>query len=162
MTFRLADSLSFSVSGRPVVIVINEDTEERQAFYRSSGRNGGAEEGEWCPFHGWRWSFGTFWFIKRAEGIKRADAGSWQQRAAAWLSITDLPTPLRDHKWSGRVFRDADFAGKMRILRSVETCNEWFDFHGVPQREDALRLSGEEMDRMKDDVKFYFRSRKAA
>jgi len=156
-TFRLADQIAFTVSNRKVVVVVNDDSGERQAFYQSSGRNGYTAEGEWAPFHGWRIAFGTFWFIKTGEGQKRATPGSWEAAACEWLQTAEIPEPTREHDW--KPFRDGDFGTKMRILRSVEAMNEWLDFHGVPDRSWAPRLGGAELAHLRSDIKAMARAR---
>jgi hypothetical protein len=146
-SFRIADDLAFTVSRRRVVVVVNEDTEQRMAFYQSSGRNGGAVAGQWVPFHGFCTGWGGIWFIKQESGKA---AQGWMADAAAWLADAELPadTATLDLPW-GTVTPQL----RLQTLAHVEQLNGWLQFAGVPQRTDSPRLAGAAAGQLRADLR---------
>ena len=156
--YRIADDNVLTVSGRSVCVVVNDDTGERMAFYRSSGRNGGAAAGAWCPVHGFRYApgYGGVWFVKHSDARKLANDGTEWHRMAAWLTanpptvgdvVIDFP------RWSrtdGRVI--------MSILREIDTANRYLTFLGVPDRADAPRTPSREIASIRVRVRRSFRA----
>ena len=139
-SFRLADDTSLSIGGRLVVVVVNEETEERSAFYHSSGTHGGADSGQWCPFHGLSLYAGQLWFVKAGVDRKLALDDTWEAEAAQWLAAQEIPEPTitttgKFHK------KGMTTAERLAILDDLEAAQKWLDFAGCQPRQDMYPFS---------------------
>lgn len=128
---------------RLVVVLRDDETGEALAFYRSSGCNGGAERGEWCPFYGLAFHLGvpSVWFVKHDDHFKTLPHWHPWAPAATWLQSIDLDG-------LDRVELDLDVVrGDVESLRravgSAITLNTFLADHGAPFRHPGDADQGE-------------------
>lgn len=95
--WRVCDRLVFVTGAgtyheRPIVVLRDEETGEALAFYRSTGSNGGAGRGEWCPLYGLAFRLGVsgVWFVKHGDREKMLPHWHPWAHAGLWLATVDL------------------------------------------------------------------------
>jgi len=138
--YRIADDNPLLVSGRKILVLVDDETGTRQGFYQSKGKCGGAAAGQWVPFYGFEFvpEVGGCYYIKHPHG-KTFPEDTEMGRMSAWLGQQEvLVAPsgvLEVPVW----FR-TDLQGKSEMLRNLVQLNAYLDALGAPSREDAPRF----------------------
>lgn len=141
-------TITFPEDGPRALIVLTDVDGIRRAFYQSTGRNGGANAGEWIPFHGFverrrspllRW----VWLVK--EGKEKFPDPYEQPEAFRFYHLL---------KWAGRaglidagterVISDYGSTGTLQGLKDayegLGDANKWLQFHGALEHGARWRL----------------------
>ena len=146
---------------RPVVVV-KDGAGNAQAFYRSTGFNGGAHEGEWVPFYGMaeRQGLGVPWLVKHGDYEKRLPPDSPWADVPDWLAKQDINKLDReDVHISGH---RGDEPSTRALWGGALKVNDHLRQHGAPLRDDHERpsdprwkvVSPDVIDRRIDDMRF--------
>jgi hypothetical protein len=130
---------------RPFLVLTGADGVKR-AFYRSTGRSGGADSGDWIPFHG---------FVSRGRGEDLRWVWLVKEGKAKMPDPYDQPEAYRAYyllRWAQRaglieegVTRIVpDYAATLGNLKEayemLGEANRWLQFHGALANADRWRL----------------------
>lgn len=142
--FSVAGGLAFVTgagtdSERLILVLRDHETETAHAMYRSTGQNGGAARGQWCPMHGlaFRWGSPGLWFVKRTDYAKAAAYGTPWYDAEPWLASLDvaqLDLVRIDTNWRS-------LSDLREACRNGCMVNAFLRAHGAPFREEPENRS---------------------
>lgn len=140
-----AITLTFTDEGgepnpRAIIVLTDSTGRRRRAFYRSSGRSGGAAKGEWIPFHGLV-DRGRSELLRQVWLVKEGNAkfpDSYEQpeayRAYHLLKWADR-LGLIDYGWSvtaGGFGADSGTVAELKnAFEVIGQVNRWLQFKGV-------------------------------
>lgn len=119
---------------RPIVVLRDEATGEALAFYRSTGWNGGARRGEWCPLYGLAFRLGSagLWFVKHADRYKTLPCWHPWAHAGLWLATVDLDQ--LDRVELDLEIDNHDVATVRRAAEEAIRLNDYMRHQGAPFR----------------------------
>lgn len=150
--FKITKNTVLKVDGR-LVCVVEDDTGYRQAFYQSTGHNGGADQGEWCPFFGLSFSIADshgIWFIKQ-RGQKTALPGSVNEAMVSWLTDQTLPEPVAVFEFY--LWRFGAAERRLSNLRNLMRVNHCLDQLGARSCEIDRRFNAQDYRRVRITLK---------